>query len=57
MYIHPVTRLMKNKFNKKTESMTYEEIKSAKKLHAKKRKIIKQQNQNKSPKHKETYDY
>lgn len=57
MYIHPVTRSMKNKFNKNTESMTYEEIKSAKKLHAKKRKIIKQQYQNKSSKHKENFDY
>jgi hypothetical protein len=43
MYVHPVTRANKATMNKMTITMTSDDIKQAKKNHAKKRRIIHQQ--------------
>lgn len=43
MYVHPVTRKNKVMIKKMTLSMSREDIKDAKKNHAKKRQIIRQQ--------------
>jgi len=43
MYVHPVTRANKAMMKKMTMTMTPDEIKQAKKNHAKKRQIIRQQ--------------
>ena len=43
MYVHPVTRANKATMKKMTMTMTSDDIKQAKKNHAKKRQIIHQQ--------------
>jgi len=43
MYVHPVTRANKATMKKMTVIMSSDDIKQAKKNHAKKRKIIRQQ--------------
>ena len=43
MYVHPVTRANKATMKKMTITMTSDDIKQAKKNHAKKRQIIHQQ--------------
>lgn len=43
MYVHPVTRANKATMKKMTMTMTSDDIKQAKKNHAKKRQIIYQQ--------------
>jgi hypothetical protein len=44
MYVHPVTRANKAMMKKMTMTMSPDDIKQVKKNHAKKRQIIRQQN-------------
>ena len=57
MYVHPVTRANKIMMKNITMTMSPNDIKQAKKNHAKKRKIIRQQKDKSKSKNKNNKDF